>query len=223
MEVVILIGILVAFVGVAWFLAKWFEEQRSKEYAGVARKLGLGFSAMGEPALLESLGHFSLFQAGHAKQLRNVIRGQTQNVDVALFDYSYTTGGGNSSSTHRQTVVRFESPWLALPKFELRPAHLGHRVAKLFGYQDIAISEFPLFSKKYLLRGDNEEAIRQVFTEETIRFLEPLNGLWVFGERSKLLIYRAGKRLRGYELRGFLEEAFGVYAQFKTVSPSEVS
>ena len=222
MEFAVLIGIIIAFVGVVWYVAKWFEEQRSQEYAGFARKLGLEFSPTGDTVLLESLANFSLFQLGHSRKLRNLIRGQTQNVDVAIFDYSYTTGGGNSSSTSRQTVVRFDSPWLNLPKFELRPAHVGHRLAKLFGYQDITISEFSKFSKKYLLRGDNEEAIRKVFNEDVVLHLESLDGLYVFGERSKLLIYRQNKRLRGYELRGFLEEAFGVYAQFKTVHPSEV-
>jgi hypothetical protein len=221
MEFAILIGIIVVFVGVVWSLAKWFEDRRSKECAGVARKLGLEFSALGDAALLASLGHFSLFQLGHARSLRNLIRGRTQDVDVALFDYRYTTGGGNSSSTHRQTVVRFDSPWLALPKFELRPAHVGHRLAKLFGYQDISFPESPRFSKKYLLRGDNEDAIRDAFTEEVVAHLESLDGLNVFGDDSKLLVYRAGKRLKGYELKGFLEEAFGIYSCFKSATPSE--
>ena len=99
---------------------------------------------------------------------------------------------------------------------------MGHRLAKLFGYRDIAISEFSRFSKKYLLRGENEDAIRNVFTDNVVEHLESLERLYVLGDGSKLLIYRAGKRLRGYELRGFLEEAFGVYAQFKTASPTEV-
>ena len=108
-------------------------------------------------------------------------------------------------------------------KFELRPAHVGHRLAKLFGYQDISFPDFPRFSKRYLLRGDNEEAIRNVFSDDVIAHLESLEGLHVFGEASELLIHRAGKRLRGYQLQGFLEEAFGVYSRFKSIHPSEVS
>jgi hypothetical protein len=222
MEFVILIGVLVAFVGVVWYLARWIEDQRTEEYAGVARKLGLEFFPLGDAALLASLEHLALFQAGHSKKLKNLIRGHTQNVDLAMFDYSYTTGGGKSSSTHRQTVARFDSPWLDLPRFELRPAHMGHRIAKLFGYQDIAFSEFPKFSKKYLLRGDREDAIRNVFTEEVIQHLEAVDGIHILGERSKLIVYRPNKRLKGHELKGFLEEAFGVYTQFKTASPEEV-
>lgn len=222
MEFLFLISVIAAFVGVVWYLAKWFEEQRSQEYAAVARKLGLAFSASGDAELLESLGNFSLFQLGHGRKLRNLIRGQTQNVHVALFDYTYTTGGGNSSSTHRQTVVRFDSPWLDLPRFEVRPVHVGYRLAKLLGYRDIVISEFSRFSKKYLLRGDDEDAIRNAFTDDVVLHLEALDGLYILGERSRLVVYRAGKRLRGYELKGFLEEAFGVYAQFKTPYPSEV-
>lgn len=221
MEFVILIGVIVAFVGVVWYLARWIEEQRTGEYAGAARKLGLEFFPLGDPVLLETLGPFSLFEAGHSKKLKNLIRGQTQNVDLALFDYSYTTGGGKSSSTHRQTVARFDSAWLDLPKFELRPAHMGHRIAKLFGYQDIAFAEFPKFSKKYLLRGDKEDAIRNVFTDDVLIHLESIDGIHILGDGANLVIYRPNKRLKGYQLRGFLEEAFGVYAQFKTASPTE--
>ena len=222
MEFALLIGIIVAGVGVIWYLASWFESQRAQEYAGVARKLGLEFSPAGDNALLESLGGFSLFQLGHARKLQNLIRGQTQQVDVAMFDYRYTTGGGNSSSTSRQTVIRFESPLLDLPKFELRPAHVGFRLAKLFGYREISFPDNPSFSKKYLLRGDDEEAVRGAFTEEVMLALESLAGLHVFGEGAMLLVYRPNKRLRGYELRGFLEEAFGVYSQFKIANRTEV-
>jgi hypothetical protein len=222
MEVVIAIGIILSVVGVLWYLSRWFEKQRGQEYAAVARKLRLEYSPLGDAALLESLGEFSLFQLGHGRKLKHLIRGQTQNVDVAIFDYRYTTGGGNSSSTFRQTVIRFDSPWLDLPKFELRPAHMGHRLAKLFGFQDISIPEFPAFSKKYLLRGDSEEAIREVFTQEVVMHLESLDALHVTGQRSRLVLYRPNKRLRGYELRGFLEEAFGVYAEFKIANRSEV-
>jgi hypothetical protein len=223
MEVLILVVIVVlAVVGVGWYLANWFEEQRAQEYAAVASKLGLEFSALGDAGFLESLSDFSLFQSGRGRKLKHLLRGQTQNVEVAIFVYRYVTGGGKSSQTHQQTVICFDSPWLDLPKFELRPAHFGHRLAKLFGYQDIAIPEFPEFNKKYLLRGEREESIRELFSQEVAGHLESLKGLHIAGWQSRLILYRPRKRLRGYDLRGFLEEAFGVYSEFKTANTSEV-
>ena len=221
-DLVNIIVILLVGAGVVWYLARWFERQRTEEYAAVARKLGLQFWPGEDPALLASLGRFSLFQQGHSRKLKNIIRGQTQNVDVAIFNYRYTIGGGNSSSRYRQTVIRFDSPWLALPRFELRPAHMGHRLAKLFGYRDISIPEFPAFSKKYLLRGDDEEAIRVAFHDELVLYLQKLDGLHLAGDRSQLVAFRPNKILRGYELRGFLDEAFGIYSHFKSPNSSEV-
>ena len=162
------------------------------------------------------LGNFSVFQQGHSRKLRNLIRGQTQRVDVAIFDYSYTVGGGDSSTTHRQTMVRFDSPSLDLPTFELRPTQMKDRLAKLFGTKIITLPEFPTFSRKYSLRGEDEVKIRETFTPDVVQHLGSLSGMHIAGAGSKLIVYRSCKRLRGYEIRPFLEEAFAVYAVFKT-------
>ena len=149
------------------------------------------------------LGDFSLFEQGRGRKLTNLIRGRSQSVEVAIFDYRYTTGGGESSTTYKQTVVRFKSDSLGLPKFELRPEHLGHRLAKLFGYQDIDFPGHPKFSKKYLLRGKTDRPSACLFTPDVIEHLESLDGLHVVGHGSKLIVYRHNKRVRPAELGGF--------------------
>ncbi len=223
MDTAVTFGLLiVAFAGVAWFFARRYEQKRTREFAAVAEVWGMEFFPKGDSSLKDkdgeyagTLGDFSLLKEGHGQKLKNLIRGRTQSVDVSVFDYTYTVGGGDSSSTHRQTVVHFECDRLALPKFELRPEHLGHRLAKLFGYQDINFPESPKFSKKYLLRGEDEPAIRDAFTADVLEHLESLDGLHVAGDRSKLIVYRHDKRVRPAELDGFLREAFGIYSQFK--------
>ncbi len=224
MDFAITIGALILAVAVAaWFLVKHYEQKRTQGFQAVAVELGMEFFPKGDDSLMDSkgnasvfLGDFSLFEQGRSRKLTNLIRGRTQSVEVAIFDYRYTTGGGESSSTYRQTVVRFESDALWLPKFELRPEHFGHRLAKLFGYQDINFPGHPKFSKKYLLRGETETAIREVFAPDVIEHLESLDRLHVAGHGSKLIVYRPNKRVRPAELEGFLTEAFGIYTQFKT-------
>lgn len=222
MEIPLLIGAIIAGVIGAFVISNWMERQRTREYEAAARKLGLEFHPEGDPSLMDAhgnysifLGNFAIFQQGHARKLRNLIRGKTNRVDVAIFDYSYTVGGGDSSSTHRQTIIRFDSPVLNLPTFELRPAQMSDRLGRLFGKGTIALSEFPAFSQKYSLRGESEAEIHEAFTLDVVQHLETLSGLHIAGAGPKLIVYRPGKRLKGYEIRPFLEEAFEVYSVFK--------
>lgn len=222
MEILIIVGIFVAVVVVSAYLVHWFEEERAKEYAAVAEKLGLEFFPEGDPVLLESLGEFSLFQLGHSQKLNHLIRGRTQNLEAAIFNYRYTTGGGNSSTTFKQTMICLDSSRLDLPAFEVRPLRVGDRLAKLFGSRNVEFPEHPAFSKKYQVRGEDEEAIRELFSPEVIEHLETTDGLHLSGHGTRLVFYQPSKRLRGYELRPFLEEAFAVYGELKNANASEV-
>jgi hypothetical protein len=95
-------------------------------------------------------------------------------VKAAVFDYIYVTGSGKSQQTHYQTVVYLEPVNLALPMFSLRPETLFHRMLSAFGYQDIDFGQRPEFSKQYILRGQNELAIRQTFNDRVLSFFRGL-------------------------------------------------
>jgi hypothetical protein len=82
----------------------------------------------------------------------------------------------------------------------------------LFGFQDIDFDEHPVFSKKYLLRGRNVPAIRELFTEEVLTFYEGVDGVSTEANGNRLLYYRHGKRIKPLEIRDFLEEGFKALA-----------
>ena len=67
------------------------------------------------------------------------------------------------SSTTAQAVLSFRSPGLNLPRFVLRPAALFHRMGDVVGLHDIDFDAHPQFSKKYLLRGTDDEKVRDLF------------------------------------------------------------
>ncbi len=58
------------------------------------------------------------------------------------------------------------------------------------GYRDIDFKLFPKFSTKFLLKGDNEEDLRQFFTEERLTFFEKEEVYHVESRGSRLLIFR---------------------------------
>lgn len=200
-----LLGGVLLLIGGAIGASLYFEKKRREALRAFAEEAGLRFAPDAPaPAAFQN---FELSQKGHSQRCRNLIEGDTDAVTLDLFDWHYTTGGGKNASHHRQTVVTLGSPDLAaLPQLTLGPESVFHRIGGAFGYQDIDFGDHPAFSKAYLLRGANEDAIRRLFDDELIAFLQDEAA----GKREielaggHLLVYRAGKKVAPDELRDLM-------------------
>jgi len=213
----ITVGVLL-FVSVILLIVRQREKARSAQLEVVSDELGLQFQSEGNPEIQDLHNHFRLFDQGHARKNRNVMSGQTENVGITIFEYRYTTGGGKNQETHQQTLISFHSPTLSLPKFELRPENLFHKIGQMFGYKDIDFDTHPLFSKRYLLRGQDEDAVRELFTSEVLEFFESQKKVSVEAAGDRLIYFRAGKRIKPNQTRQFMEEGFRIYSLFHQVS-----
>jgi hypothetical protein len=197
------------------------EQERGRQFQALADEMELQFHPTGSADIMAALSHLRLFNRGRGRRFTNMIAGQTDDLQLALFGYRYTTGGGKNSQTHNQSVITFWSPRLHLPEFELRPEHFFHRIGRVLGYQDINFPEHPNFSSTFLLRGPDETAIREFFNPQRLAFLEQMAGISIEGCGDRLIIYRAGRRISPSEAREFMAKGFEVYAQFKTDQPSQ--
>jgi hypothetical protein len=214
----IIFGLIVGFgalLGGIIYAVRKFEQARTEALQGVADELGLQFYPEGEGTVENEIGHLRLFNQGHSRKMKNMISGQTEDIDVAIFGYRYTTGGGKNQQTHQQTVISFHSPHLSLPEFEIRPENFLHKIGKALGYQDINFDSHPVFSKKYLLRGPDEAAVREFLTPKLLQFFESQQGISVEASRDRLIYYRASKRIKPEQVRSFMAEGFHVYELMK--------
>lgn len=191
------------------------EQARTEKLKDVAENLGLDFHPAGDPAVMEAIAHLRLFNQGHGRKTQNMISGQSDDIEIAIFEYRYMTGGGNSQQTHHQTVISFQSSNLGLPEFELRPEHFFHRIGQVLGYADIDFDTHPVFSKRYLLRGPDEAAIRGFFKPELLEFFESRQGVSLEASGDRLIYYRASTRIKPEEVRAFMEEGFSIYGAMK--------
>ncbi len=210
----VIVGAFAVICGIVIAINK-YEEARSEKFREVAEELGLEFHAKGDPLVEQSLAHLRLFSQGHGRKVKNMISGQSDDIDLAIFGYKYNTGGGQHQQTHQQTVISFRSPNLSLPEFEIRPEHLLHKIGQAFGSQDIYFDTHPDFSQSYLLRGPDEDSIRELFTADKLEFFEAREGVFVEAARDRLIYYQAGKRIKPEEVRKFMEEGFEMFALFK--------
>jgi hypothetical protein len=200
-------------------LAYWLNEKKRTDAMGeLASTLKFSFSKKEDFSFLKAMHHLHLFSQGHSKKIRNIMKGTASDIAVTIMDYQYTTGGGKSSHTWRQTVIIFQSSLLQLPPFTLRPENLLHKIGAAFGYQDIDFDSHPTFSKRYLLRGDDEDAVRETFNDALLSYYDQSKGLSTEAAGDTLIFYRVSKRVATKDIRSLMEEGFALFSLLKTQS-----
>jgi hypothetical protein len=198
---------------IAFFYHQVRHRSRGMRQAGAE----LGLSPLPDcPAeAVEELTQFHLFSEGRHRKVSNRMRGAAGGVDVELFDYEYTYGSEESLESPKQTVLCFRVPGLELPRFTLRPKKLRHKVASLFGYQDLAIPGHAEFARNYLLRGPDEAAVRGLFYEGLVAYYDSHPGLSTEGCGDLLVYYRAAKLVEPGALGAFLDEGLRMLELFR--------
>ncbi len=171
---------------------------------GAAAQLGWTFCAEAPWNYIPGLDRFTLFTQGHSKHIKNMMYGEAKGTKAAVFDYIYTTGSGRSSATFYQSVVYLEPANLNLPYFSLRPESFMSKVLSAFGYQDIDFGQRPEFSRQYILRGQDEQAIRRTFNDGLLAFYESYPGTSTDGGGNQLFVYRGGYRFQPQEIRSYI-------------------
>jgi hypothetical protein len=207
------IGLLVIIV---LYILNWYKgKQRRKIFKKLAETMNFTFSEKGDESALY-LGQFHLFSQGHFHRISNVLTGMFGDIHVMIMDYKYTTSRGRYSSTYQQTVLTMESDRLLLPSFNLQPTTLLYKIGHILGEQDINFDTAPVFSKKYLLRGKDEESIRRLFNERVFEYYEHHPGLNTEGGGNKLIYYRNSKLVSLDEIQAFLQEGYDIFSLFKS-------
>lgn len=208
--IVFLLFIVGSLILIFWRMGK----KRTEQFALISAELKLDFFPKGSASLFERLKPFHLFSKGWSRKIKNLMEGEANKVELAIFDYQYTTHGGQHPQTHRQSLLFIRSPKLNLPDFSLRPENVFHKIGSAFGDKDIDFETHPIFSKSYLLRGDNEAAIRGLFNNELLNFIQSQQNISIEGSGDQLIFYRHKNRVKPEEVESFMEEGFQVFDQF---------
>ena len=213
----VIIGLIL--VGLLILRAQKLSEQRLKKLKDFAEQMGMEFSAKGDSALLESLSAFDLFD-GSGVDITNVLHGDSEQLgygedfEVRILEHIYSS----DETTCTQTVIYFRSPQLSLPDFSMRPEHFFHKIGSVLGYQDIDFESHPTaveFSKKYLLRGKDEQTIRALFTDKVLTFFAAHpDKVCVEGSDDQLIWYQPEKIIEPEDIPAFMKEGFEVFRLF---------
>ena len=93
---------LILLVGGIIVAVRRYEKKRTEALQLAAQSMSLSFSKHPDTDLLTSLKRFPLFSQGHSRRAVNVMQGQADEIQIILFDYRYTVGGGKHQHTHHQ-------------------------------------------------------------------------------------------------------------------------
>ena len=190
-----------------------FFRKRQQEIEDLSHELSMNFRLRDYSGIQDRFRHFELFRRGYGKKVRNVLydNDSWQGAEVWIFDYQYVIGGGNSTRRISQSVFLIQSDTLNVPQLLLKPENVFHRIGTFLGKQDIDFEEFPVFSKQYLLKGPNENWIRQTINEDLLHFFTIERNWTLEGYDNHLIFYRAGHRMRPKAIREFYEKGLTVY------------
>jgi hypothetical protein len=198
--------VIVAATGGLWYAIWLAGKRRTREMRSAGSAMGFRWV---EDADVPDVS-LPLFERGHSRHASNVLEGEFSGRRVTLFDYTFVTGGGKSSKTHRQTVALLPDGAPGLPAFTLAPENLFHRIGQVFGYRDIDFEQDRDFSRAFLLRGEDERAVREAFHPTARSCLTSRPGWSIEAKQGTVALFKANRRCRPEGLFEFLREAFQI-------------
>jgi len=198
---------------VIFIIAHFFKAARTKNMQTFANAAKFSFLNKRDNSYLSKFPNFTLFSKGRKKTVRNILSGQRDTFKISIFHYSYReNSGGESDQTCAYTVVSFESEKLSIPALSLRPKRLIE-----FGKSKvIKIGSDRAFSKRYLLQGDEKEAITNLFNPDILRLFEEEKGWYMESVDNKLLFYKS-RYLAPKKLSPFLDKSHRIATMFAGV------
>ena len=206
-------GGVIVLVGFLIWLFLHLEKKRTKALRAIAAEIGLQFSATQHEDLSASMQKFPLFNKGRGRKIRNVMSTETDTARLTIFDYQYTTGGGDNSRIYRQTVVALESEALRLPTFSLRPERFFHKIGAAIGMQDIDFEEHADFSDNFVLTGDDQQLVRQFFDNGLLNEFAKRKGISVESALGSFIYFR-NRRRKPEQIREYMSQAYAIYSAF---------
>ena len=154
---------------------------------------------------VEFLENFIYFKTKKIEHIFNQLSAKKD--PCRLFDITFSEGEFIAKEVVRSTML-FIKTSKTLPAFTLDREGLLERLYVLAGYKDIDIKNHADFSKRFYLRGENENAIRSLFNDELVRFFESNAYYHIESSKSGVLIFSKERVASIKEIKALLD--FGI-------------
>lgn len=124
---------------------------------------------------------------------------------IEFSDIFLSKGIRMSEQSHKMSVLLVYGVEAYIPDFTLGREHLLAKLIQSVGYGDIDFDEYPNFSELYLLKGEKEDEIRTLFSNELIDFFEKNQGFNIESRNNNILIYKEKALMSRVEMEDAVE------------------
>lgn len=148
------------------------------------------------PAIVSSLNehNFLYLARGSDKEESNIISGEYKNLEIKIFDYSYTDIPQFFLDTrHTIILMKVGASARRIPDCVLEPD--GFVGGHLIHDRDIHLTEGLHFPHRYHLHGEDEQAIRGFFSADLIRFFDTHPDFYMETRNNYVLAFRVDAEL----------------------------
>lgn len=152
----------------------------------------------------------------------NILEKYLDQGRICVSDVTLTEGVMQEQTDTHITLVTVTETENVIPDFALEPEGLWTKLSELGGGKDIDFTHHPVFSKKYYLRGEHDEAIRKFFNDAVVQFLENREEIHIECHKNKLLFYKKRELLTPSEIdyiEKFAEDFLAVINQKVVLIP----
>ena len=198
-------------IGLIAGLMFYFDKKRREQWQEVATALGFESLTVVPDELDGIAGRSTLLTTGRQRTWSNIFRRQVDSLGVVFGDYHYTVGHGKNTKVWYQTIILFHSPTFTSPRFEIKPEGWFSRIGEMLGAQDIDFADAPEFSKKYVLKSDDETAVRDFLRPDILELLAGLQNLCLEVRDGSLMFWFDRRTIPPSEFKTAFEQAFSVY------------
>ncbi len=147
------------------------------------------------------LRNFVFFRTRQIPYIYNTLSDQENR--YKLFDVEFTEGAFIAREVVKTTVMYITLP-NEIPVFTLDKEGLLGFIYGLAGFRDIDLDNHPDFNKRFYLSGENESAIKNIFSDALILFLESNPYYHVESNGSSLLILKKERLLSVQEIKAMI-------------------
>ena len=120
---------------------------------------------------------------------------------IEASDITLQEGALQDKKETRITIVQVSDFDFPVPDFALEPEGLWSKLFEGVSGKDIDFAAYPVFSKKYYLRGFNENAVTQFFSEPLIHFLENREEMHIECHKHRMIFYKKRDLLEPEEIK----------------------
>lgn len=153
------------------------------------QEISKGFNLKYAAEKLEDLRFLDGFKHFNTKQIEQLYNRLFNSQDTfKLFDIKYSEGEFIAKEDVRTTMLHIKLEG-AIPCFTLDQEGFFEKVSALAGFKDIAIEKHADFSNRFYLRGDDDLAIQNFFTDNLVLFFESNPYYHVESNGVSVLVY----------------------------------